>query len=136
VHFSRAISWCTPTLQNAGYESLKRYGRNLVTNDSIRESLGIYDEGWIETLSQRQEDYFFNTASPVLTNLFETVAMRTEMKPFDYDELKKSKAYISVLKTSMACREDQIYWYMEWKKRLENIKKIIEIEIKKTETKG
>ena len=66
-HFSRALEWCSPLFNNAGYESLKMYGANLITNDSIRESLDIYDAGWMETLAQRQEEYFFNTASPVLT---------------------------------------------------------------------
>ena len=130
-HFSRSIQFCSPALYNAGYESLKTYGRNLITKDAIRKSLGIYDSGWMETVAQRQEDYFFYTATPVLTNLFEKVAMRTEMKPFDYDELKNSKAYISVLKTSMANREDQIYWYEQWKDSLVNIKEIIEMELEK-----
>ena len=80
VHFSSAISWCSPTFKNAGYESLKSYGNHTITNDSIRAGLGIYDAGWMETLAARQEEYFYGTASPILTDLFETVAMRTEMK--------------------------------------------------------
>ena len=131
IHFSKAIAWCSPSFQNSGYESLKTQGINLITNDSIRESLGVYESGWMETLAQRQENYFFNTASPILTELFDKVAMRTEMKPFNYEKLKNSSKYISILKTSRAYREDQIYWYLEWKKNLENIYNLIEKELKK-----
>jgi len=131
VHFSKSLEWCTPVFNNAGYESLKTHGRNLVTNDTIRENLGIYDTGWMETLGQRQEEYFYNTATPVLTELFEKVAMRTDMKPFEYEQLRYSKMYISILKTSKAYREDQVYWHERWKADLENLYEMISRELKK-----
>jgi len=131
VHFSKSLEWATPALHNAGYESLKNYGSNLITNDSIRDKLGIYDVGWMEILGQRQEDYFYNTASPILAELFEKVAMRTEMKPFDYEQLKKSKKYISTLKTSKAYREDQVIWHQRWKESLENLYEMINRELEK-----
>jgi hypothetical protein len=130
VHFSKSLQWCSPSFHNAGYESLKTYGRHLITNDTLRENLGIYDAGWMETLAQRQEDFFYYTASPILVEYFEKVAMRTEMKPYDYKELKNSKKYISVLKTSKAYREDQVKWHKEWKESLENIYKMIQRELK------
>ena len=130
VHFSKALEWCTPSFLNAGYESLKSYGRNLITNDTIRESLNIYDMGWMEILGQRQEDYFYNTASPILTELFDKVAMRTTMTPFDFDKLKNSNKYVSILKTSKAFREEQIYYYQDWKETLERIDKRITTELK------
>ena len=130
-HFSRALEWCSPVFNNAGYESLKMYGTNLVTNESIREELGIYDAGWMETLAQRQEEYFFNTASPILTELFEKVAMRTQMKPFDYEQLRNSNKYISILKTSKENREEQIRWYERWQQRLVSLDSLIKIELKK-----
>lgn len=129
VHFSDAISWCVPTLNNAGYESLKSYGIHTITNDTIREQLSVYEAGWMETLGQRQENYFFNTASPILTELFESVAMRTSMKPYNYEALKNSRAYRSILKTSIAYREDQIRWYMEWKIHLEDLERLIDTEL-------
>ena len=129
-HFSRSLSWCSPVFNNAGYESLKRYGINLITNDSIRKNLGIYDSGWMETLAQRQEEYFFNTASPVLTELFEKVAMRTQMKPFDYEQLRTSNTYISILKTSKENREEQNRWYEQWQQRFVLLDKMIKTELK------
>ncbi len=130
-HFSRALEWCSPVFKNAGYESLKMYGTNLVTNESIREELGIYDAGWMETLAQRQEEYFFNTASPILIELFEKVAMRTQMKPFDYEQIRNSNKYLSILKTSKENREEQIRWYERWQQRLVSLDSLIKIELKK-----
>ncbi len=130
-HFSRALEWASPLFNNAGYESLKMYGVHLITNDSIRENLGIYDSSWMETLAQRQEEYFFNTASPVLTELFEKVAMRTQMKPFDYEQLKHSNKYISILKTSKENREEQNRWYDQWQHHLVSLDEMIKTELKK-----
>ncbi|MBT8294775.1 MAG: hypothetical protein KJN70_16025 [Eudoraea sp.] len=130
-HFSRAFEWCSPVFNNAGYESLKTYGTNLVTNETIRQELGIYDSGWMETLAQRQEEYFFNTASPVLTELFEIVAMRTQMKPFDYEQLGKSNKFISILKTSKENRKEQIRWYEQWQQSFVSLDNMIKTELKK-----
>jgi len=130
-HFSRSLEWCSPVFNNAGYESLKMYGINLITNDSIREELGVYDTGWMKTLAKRQEEYFFNTASPVLTELFEKVAMRTQMKPFDYEQLRNSNKYISILKTSKENREEQNRWYEQWQQRFVLLDKMIKTELKK-----
>jgi hypothetical protein len=129
LHFSKSISWVSAKFNNPAYESLKSYGVNLITNDTIRGLISIYDTGWMETLAERQENYFYNTASPILTELFDKVAMRTKMKPFDYDGLKNSKKYISILNTSIANRKDQIYWYTEWKESLDMLLKTINNEL-------
>jgi hypothetical protein len=130
VHFSKSISWVSAKFNNNGYESLKSYGVNLITNNTIRGSVGIYDVGWMETLAERQENYFYYTASPILTALFDKVAMRSKMKPFDYNSLKDCKKYISVLNTSIANREDQSFWYKEWKESLDDLLKTINNELK------
>ena len=93
--------------------------------------MGIYDAGWMETLAERQEEYFFNTASPVLTELFEKVAMRTQMKPFDYEQLRDSNKYISILKTSKENREEQNRWYDQWQHSLVSLDEMIKTELKK-----
>ena len=131
LHFSRSIHWSSATFGNAGYESLKTYGINLITNDTIRKYLTFYDLGWLQIVEQRQEDYFFKTASPVLTKLFEKVVMRSEMKPFDYEELKFSREYISILNTSKERRIDQIFWHEKWKSNLEVLYDIISGELEK-----
>ncbi len=129
VYFSRAVGYSTPILRNAGYESLKSYGLNIIENDSILHALEILNNGFIETLVLRQEYYFSNTASPVLTELFETVAMRTDMKPFDYEELKKSRKYRSILNTSIAYKKDSNKWYKGQLQAIENLKEMIDEEL-------
>lgn len=123
-HFSKAIQYSTPIIRNAGYESLKNYGLNSLNNDTLLNTLDdVYNMGWIETLVFRQENYFYNTASPILTELFETVAMRTKMKPFEYEELKNYRKYYSILNTMNEYRKDQNQWYSE------NLQKLIEVDI-------
>ena len=130
IHFSKAIQYSTPILTNAGYESLKNYGLHFVQNDSLLKALDeVYNMGWIETLVFRQENYFFNTASPMLTELFETVAMRTSMKPFDYEALKNSRKYHSIISTMNEYRKDQNIWYSENLDRITEIEKMINDEL-------
>ena len=129
IHFSHAIQYSTPIIRNAGYESLKSYGLSIIENDSILEALEVYNDGFIETLVLRQEYYFSNTVLPVLTELFETVAIRSDMKPFDYDELKNSRKYRSILNTSIANRNDQNKWYKIWLQSIKDIEKMIDEEL-------
>jgi len=129
VHFSKAIQYSTPIIRNAGYESLKSYGLSIIENDSILDALEVYNDGFIETLVLRQEYYFSNTVLPILTELFETVAIRSDMKPFDYDELKNSRKYRSILNTSIANRNDQNKWYKIWLQAVKDIEKMIDQEL-------
>ncbi|MCW5518168.1 DUF6090 family protein [Muriicola sp. Z0-33] len=127
IHFSKAIQYSTPIIRNAGYKSLANYGLNLIQNDSLLNALDdMYNMGWIETLVLRQENYFYNTASPILTELFEKVAMRTSMKPFDYEALKNSRKYHSIINTLNEYRKDQNIWYSENLDRITEIEKIID----------
>ncbi len=85
--------------------------------------------GLLKTLVFRQENYFYNTASPILTELFETVAMRTSMKPFDYEALKNSRKYHSIISTMNEYRKDQNIWYSENLDRITEIEKMINDEL-------
>ncbi len=93
--------------------------------------MNIYDTGWIEILNGRQEEYFQNTVSPVLTELFESIGAVRQMKPFDYNELRLSRKYRSILTTSIRNRRSQIRWYTEWLENLEKLKEMITEELKK-----
>ena len=114
-HFSQAISWNQATINNSAYETLKRYGMNTIRNGSIRIKLGdTYESGWLEIVNTRQQEYYYSTASPILAELFESVVFyggKGRMKPNDYEELKKSKKNATVLRTCIADRNSQIYWY-------------------------
>ena len=114
VHFSLASSWNIPSINNSAFESLKSYGLHTITNDTIRARLSIYDVGWIETLNNRQEEYFYSTASPVLLNYFESVQFWSKMKPLNYQELKNSNQYKTILRSLLAAREFQIMVYNDW----------------------
>ncbi len=129
IHFSRTIRWFRPTVTNAGYESLKSYGRHLVKNDSIRHQLEIFDVEWIHVLHERQEQFFNVTVSPILTKHFTVtnfsqsihIEPGNQMKPFDVMELKRSREYYNIINTLRLNREGQAWWYNNW---LENMKKI------------
>ena len=127
VHFSKAIQYGVPTIRNDDYESLKSYRLNLLQNDTLMKVMNnTYAQTyWLETLEFRQENYFQNTVFPILTGMFETVAMRSKMKPFDYDALKNSREYISILNSMNAHREDQNKWYSETIMSLEELEKMI-----------
>lgn len=127
LHFSKAIQYSTPIIRNAGYESLKNHGLNIVQNDTLLKALDTaYNQGWLETLVFRQENYFFSTASPILTELFETVAMRTKTKPFEYEKLGDSRNYYSILNTMNEYRKDQNIWYSDHLQKLIEMEKMID----------
>ncbi len=111
-YFSTAQSIYFPSMDNIAYESLKSSGLHLIKNDSIRYELGaIYEWKYMDRLNIRQEEYYYQTISPILTDLFESNEFWGEMKPFDYSELRKSKKYIHILNTLIFNRELQnVYW--------------------------
>ncbi len=131
-HFSSSLQWFYPSLDNNAYESLKSYGLHLIKNDTIRERLGsIYEWKYIEVLNQRQDEYFYGTVAPLITDLFESYEIAGKMKPYNYDELKKSKDYKHILRTLLSNRELQNrYWEDIRRNRLE-LAEMIKNELKK-----
>jgi hypothetical protein len=131
-HFSYSLGWFYPSLNNNAYESLKSYGLHLIKNDTIRDMLGrIYEWEYMKILNQRQEDYFYGTVAPLITDLFESYEFEGKMKPYNYDELKNSKQYKHVLRTLISSRQLQnFYWERIKNDRLE-LAKIIETELNK-----
>lgn len=112
LHFSRSLFWFHPSINNNAYESLKSYGLHIISNDSIRENLGqIYEWKFIERLSIRQEEYFYGTVSPLLSDWFESYEYIGEMKPQNFDALKSSAKYRHILKTMIYNREMQIGYF-------------------------
>lgn len=108
-HFSTSLQWYYPTLNNNAYENLKSYGLHLIKNDSIRTALGsTYEWKYVEQLNTRQEQYFFNTVAPVLTDLFDSNEFQGKMRPLDFDGLRKSQKYAHILRTLASNRKRQI----------------------------
>ena len=136
-HFSRPFRWFRPTITNSGYESLKSYGRNLVRNDSIRDQLEIYDYEWIHVLHDRQEQFYNVTVSPILSKLFTQVIFSLQiqsddqMRPYNIDELKKSREYYHIINTLKSNREGQAWWYDNWLDSLKKLSSSIEDELNK-----
>ena len=129
-HFSSALQWFYPSIDNNAYEGLKSYGLHLIKNDSIRDRLGYtYEWGYVERLSLRQEEYFFNTISPLLTDLFYSNEFRGEMKPIDYDQLKKSVKYSHILRTLISNRKWQTMIFRGALGRRHNLSALIKREL-------
>jgi len=112
LHFARSLFWFHPSLTNNAYEGLKSYGLHLITNDSIRNKLtSIYEWKFIERLSLRQEQYFYGTVAPLLTDWFESHDFFGEMTPLNYDELRLSTKYRHILNTMIANRKTQNQYF-------------------------
>ncbi len=111
-HFSVSLEWFRPSMNNPAYEGLKSYGLHVIKNDTIREKLAdIYEWEYMEILNERQDEYFFGTIAPILTELFESYKVRGPMKPYNYTKLKDSKKYQHILRTLISNREHQnVYW--------------------------
>lgn len=132
VHFSASLQWFRPSIDNPAYEGLKSYGLHVIKNDSIRNKLeGIYEWKWMEILNERQDEYFYGTIAPFLTDLFESNEFRGRMKPYDYDALKKSKKYNHILKTLISNRELQSQFWERIKNDRLELADIIKKELNK-----
>ncbi len=131
-HFSYSLQWWYPTLTNNAYESLKTHGLHLIKNDSIRDALGsIYEYKYPEVLSNRQDEYFFNTVSPLITDLFDSNEFRGNMKPYDYDRLRTSLEYAHILRTLISNRNWQNGTFKEWLRIRKNLSAMITVELNK-----
>ena len=131
-HFSNSLLWFYPSLDNNAYESLKSYGLHLIKNDSIRNMLGrIYEWKYMDVLNKRQDEYFYGTIAPFITDLFESYEINGRMKPYDYKELKKSKKYNHILRTLISNRELQNQFWESIKNDRLELEKIIKKELNK-----
>ena len=128
-HFSNGITWFNSDMRNPAYESLRSIGVHTISNDSIREGLGVMENPWITTLGERNEQYHFNVVAPAITDLFESGEMWGEMKPFDYQELSKSKKYRHILNTLISNRKWNIHFYREWQDGYNGFIQLIDREL-------
>lgn len=131
-HFSRSLQWFYPSLNNNAYESLKSYGLHLIVNDSIRDALGAtYEWTYIERLNTRQEEYFYNTVAPILTDLFDSNEFQGKMKPLDFEALRKSHKYAHIIRTLISNRERQTQIFKMVLMQRENLSVMITTELNK-----
>ena len=133
-HFAISLRWWHPSLGNQAYESLKNhYGLHILKNDSIRNQLGSLTETeWMEYLITQQEDYFASAIAPNLIDWFKEYSVEREMEPYDYNELKNSRKYNHILRTSLGMRLRQIRWYEGTVRGREHTIEMIKSELDKT----
>ena len=132
THFSNSLFWFYPSLNNNAYESLKSYGLHVIKNDAVRYTLGsIYEWKYLEVLNKRQDEYFYGTIAPFITELFESFESDGKMKPYDYESLKRSKKYKHILRTLTSNREFQNQLWKETKARRLELEELITQELNK-----
>ena len=130
-HFSNAITWFNPSINNQAYESLKTYGEHIITNDSIRAQLSIFEYPWLEVLGERNERYHYGTVSPIITGLFNSGEMWGEMRPYNYEDLLESREYRHILNTLKSNRNLNIQAYRDWLETKRELVELIEKELHK-----
>lgn len=129
-HFSTALFWFHPSLNNRAYEGLKSYGLHLISNDSIRDKLGeIYEWSFINRLSLRQEEYFYSSVSPHLGDWFDTYQFIGEMKPLNFEELKTSTKYRHIINTMIYNRTMQMNYFEDIRQARIDLVEMIKIEL-------
>ncbi len=118
LHFETTNIWYKMILRETAYEKAKLYGLDFIRNDTTRiklTQLYEYLQPFANTLDDRQSLYFFNTVTPILLELFESVdkswnIAKTGNIPYDFEQLKKDKRYRSILKTNIAERKNFNAW--------------------------
>ena len=118
VHFETANIWWKMLLREQAYEKAKAYGLDFIKDDSTRKMLSeLYEQNlsFSRTLDDRQSLYYYNTVTPILTDLFESIDhswyfAETGNKPNDFELLKNDKRYRNILKTNIGNRRH----YNEW----------------------
>ena len=118
LHFEQANQWWKVLVSKHAYENAKLHGLDFIKVDSTRNRLSsVYEGLWqfAEDMDERQEMYYYQTVTPILTDLFESIdhnwyiAERGNV-PYDYEELKSNRAYRNILKTNIGNRKNYNAW--------------------------
>ena len=76
LHFEQANQWWKVLISKHAYENAKLYGLDFIEHDFTRKQLSSLYEGlwsFAETLDERQAMYYYQTVTPVLSDLFESI---------------------------------------------------------------
>jgi hypothetical protein len=145
-HFSRLLGF-SRFIENEGpYEVLKSKGLDIITNQNLRtEIVNMYDL-YYESMLRYEENTFVDesyVADVIGTRFDKTELWRVgedrqlldgTMIPHDYEQLKKDKLYLHVVKSKLTKNDFLINYYM--RDRVDRLEKLIssiegEIEILK-----
>ncbi len=118
LHFEQANQWWKVLISKHAYENAKFYGLDFIQDDSTRNQLStLYEGNWVyaDNLDERQAMYYYQTVTPILTDLFESIdhnwyIVERGNVPYDYEALKKNKTYRNILNTNIGNRENYNNW--------------------------
>ena len=137
LHFEQANQWWKMILSKHAYENAKFHGLDFIKHDSTRNQLSFLYEGqftYAETLDERQAMYYYQTVTPILSDLFESIdhnwyiAERGNV-PYDYEALKKNITYRNILKTNIGNRENYNGWIKFTQSNMMTIQEFLKNEI-------
>ncbi|WP_445383009.1 hypothetical protein [Robiginitalea sp. IMCC43444] len=137
LHFENANLWWTMVIRKNAYETAKAYGLDFIKNDSTRILLsGLYEQvqTFGQTMDERQSLFHYNTVTPVLIELFESIDKTWYLPergnvPNDYEALKNNKTYRAILKTNMGNRQYYNRWIAMTLSQMKSLEKRLQLEI-------
>jgi hypothetical protein len=137
LHFENANLWWTMVIRKNAFETAKAYGLDFIQNDSTRILLsGLYEQvqSFGQTMDERQSLYHYNTVTPVLIELFESIDKTWYLPergnvPNDYEALKNNKTYRAILKTNIGNRKYYNDWILLTLSQMKSLEKRLHVEL-------
>jgi hypothetical protein len=137
LHFEQANQWWKVLISKHAYENAKLYGLDFIEHDFTRNQLSSLYEGlwsFAETLDERQAMYYYQTVTPVLSDLFESIDHNWHIAekgnvPYDYEALKKDKTYRNILNTNIGNRENYNAWIQLARSNMTTLQEFLKNEI-------
>ncbi len=137
IHFEQANQWWKMILSTHAYERAKEHGLDFIKDDSIRVPLIFLYEGqlsYAETLDERQAMYYYQTVTPILTDLFESIDHHWYIAykgnvPYDYESLKHNQTYRNILNTHIGNRDNYNGWMLFTLTRMNKLEKRLQKKI-------
>ena len=136
-HFTNSNIWMSVLIKKHAYENIKSYGLDFIKKPGLKEQITGFYEGMLpfaNTMMERQNLYYYNTAVPILTELFEettTPLVNQEgIIPYNYEELKNDRRYRNILKSNIRNRNAENDWIENMLEELKELEQELENEIK------
>ncbi len=137
LHFENSNHWWTMLIRKNAYDNAKAYGLEFMKDDSTRTMLsGLYEQVQLfgQTMDERQSLYHYNTVTPLLIDLFESIDKTWYMPqrgnvPNDYEALKSNKTYRAILKTNIGNRKYFNDWIHLTLSQMKSLEKRLQMEL-------
>ena len=129
IHFEQSNIWWAINLRTDAYDNVKSHGMEFIKDDTSRVALAfLYDTqlNFAKRLEERQSLYHYNTVTPVLNELFESIdhhwfiATKGNI-PYDFETLKQNMKYKSILRTNISNRDNYNGWILFMLNTMENL---------------